>query len=139
MIWPSIKATGSFFHKRAQIIAADLYGAFNGKKWGRFMDMDKVTAFADYKLPQVLRHLGILHYTDALAKKIDQEILIDAGCAEEVEIRANTIQAVELIRRELAQKGKALMSFEIDWLLWNLGQDNKYRKKPYHKTLTIFY
>jgi hypothetical protein len=128
-----------FFHKRAQIIAADLYGAFNGKKWGRFMDMDKVTAFADYKLPQVLRHLGILHYTDALAKKIDQEILIDAGCAEEVEIRANTIQAVELIRRELAQKGKALMSFEIDWLLWNLGQDNKYRKKPYHKTLTIFY
>jgi hypothetical protein len=128
-----------FFYKRAQIIAADLYGAFNGEKWGRFSDMDKITAFADYKLPQVLRHLGILHYTDALAQKIDQEILIDTGFPEEIEIRANTIQAVELIRRELAQKGKALMSFEIDWLLWNLGQDNKYRKKPYHKTLTIFY
>jgi len=127
------------FYKRAQIIAADLYGAFNGKMWGRFTDMDKVTAFADYKLPQVLRHLGILRYTDALAKKINQGILIDARSPEEVEIRANTIQAVELIRRELAQKGKALMSFEIDWLLWNLGQDNKYRKKPFHKTLTIFY
>jgi hypothetical protein len=128
-----------FFYKRAQIIAADLYGAFNGKKWGRFTDMDRLTAFADYKLPQVLRHLGILHYTGALAQKIDHEILIDAGCSEEIEIRSNTIQAVELIRRELVQKGKALMSFEIDWLLWNLGQDNKYNKKPYHKTLTIFY
>jgi hypothetical protein len=128
-----------FFYKRAQIIAADLYGAFNGKNWGRFTDMDKTTAFADYKLPQVLRHLGILRYTDSLAQKIDQGILIDSGGPEEIEIRANTIQAVELLRRECAQKGKALMSFEIDWLLWNLGQDNKYRKKPYHRTLTIFY
>ena len=127
------------FYKRAQIIAADLYGAFNGKKWGRFTDMDKITAFADYKLPQVLRHLGILHYSDTLAQKVDQEILLDAGSPEEVEIRAYTIQAVELIQREYAQKGKAFMSFEIDWLLWNLGQDNKYRKKPYHKTPTIFY
>ena len=47
------------FYKRAQILAADLFGAFNGKKWGRFTDMDQLTAFADYKLPQVLRHLEI--------------------------------------------------------------------------------
>lgn len=128
-----------FFYKRAQIVSADLYGAFNGKKWGRFTDMDKITAFADYKLPQVLRHLGILHYTDALAQKVDQGRLIDVGSPEEVEIRANTIQAVELIRRQCAREGKDFFSFEIDWLLWNLGQEDKFRKKPYHKTVTIFY
>ena len=128
-----------FFYKRAQILTADLYGAFKGKDWGSFTDMDKITAFADYKLPQVLRHLGIMRYTESLTQKVDQKLMLEAGCPEEIEIRANTIQAVELIRQELAQKGKAFRSFEIDWLLWNLGQNDEFRNKPYHKTLTIFY
>ncbi|MBW2035320.1 MAG: queuosine salvage family protein [Deltaproteobacteria bacterium] len=78
-----------FFYKRAQILTADLYGAFNGKKWGSFTDMDKITAFADYKLPQVLRHLGIMRYTESLTQKVDQELMLEAGCPEEIEIRAN--------------------------------------------------
>ena len=128
-----------FFYKRAQIFTADLYGAFNGKKWGYFTDMDKITAFADYKLPQVLRHVGVLRYSSKLKKKVDSGILIDPGCPEEIEIRANTIYAVELIRRELDLNGKSLKAFEIDWFLWNLGQENAYREKPYHKTATVFY
>ncbi|MBW1740599.1 MAG: queuosine salvage family protein [Deltaproteobacteria bacterium] len=128
-----------FFYKRAQIFAADLYGAFNGQNWGRFTDIHKLTAFADYKLPQVLRHLGILHYERALAQKVDQKILLEAGSPEEVEIRANTIRAVELIRQELDRMGKGLRAFEIDWMLWNLGQDAVFKVKPYHRTLTIFY
>jgi len=128
-----------FFYKRAQIFAADLYGAFDGKAWGSFMDMDKLTAFADYKLPQVLRHLGILHYAQSLAQKVDQKILLDPKNPEEVEIRANTIWAVELIRQEMDKMGKDLRAFEIDWILWNLGQDPKFKAKPYHHTVTIFY
>jgi hypothetical protein len=127
------------FYKRAQIFAADLHGAFQGKAWGRFADMDKLTAFADYKLPQVLRHLGILHYSPDLENMIDQQISIEAGSPEEVEIRANTIWAVELIRQELAKMGKRLKAFEIDWILWNMGQDEAFKKKPYHRTMTIFY
>jgi len=50
------------FYKRAQICVADLYGAFGGKSWGAFTDMDQLTIFADYKLPQVLRHYGVLEY-----------------------------------------------------------------------------
>ncbi len=128
-----------FFYKRAQIFAADLYGAFDGKDWGSFEDIDQLTAFADYKLPQVLRHLGILHYAQALAQKVDQKIYLEAGSPEEVEIRANTIWAVELIRQELERMGKGLRAFEIDWILWNLGQHEEYRARPYHRTLTIFY
>ena len=119
------------FYKRAQIFAADLYGAFHGKKWGHFADMDKLTAFADYKLPQVLRHLGILRYAP--------EIFIQAGSPEEVEIRANTIWAVALIRQALEKMGKGLNAFEIDWILWNMGQDEAFKEKPYHRTVTIFY
>ncbi len=128
-----------FFYKRAQIFAADLYGAFDGKEWGNFTDINKLTAFADYKLPQVLRHLGILGYSSSLAQKVDQKILLDPGSPEEVEIRANTIWAVELIRQELDRMGKTLRAFEIDWILWNLGQEPEFKIKPYHRTKTIFY
>ena len=128
-----------FFYKRAQIFAADLHAAFDGKGWGSFKDIDKLTAFADYKLPQVLRHLGIFDYAEALAQKVDEKIHLDEGSPEEIEIRANTIWAVELIQRELEQMGKRLRSIEIDWILWNLGQGMEFRVKPYHRTLTIFY
>ena len=128
-----------FFYKRAQIFAADLYGAFEGKDYGGFTDIDKITAFADYKLPQVLRHLGIFDYAEDLAQMVDQKKYLEAGSPEEVEIRANTIWAVELIKRKLERMGKGLRAFEIDWILWNLGQHTEFKVKPYHRTLTIFY
>jgi hypothetical protein len=128
-----------YFYKRAQILAADLFGAFGGEKWGRFSDMEQITAFPDYKLPQVLRHLGIFRYSHELARRIDSMTLIAAGSPEEVEIRANTVWAVELLRQELGRLGKLLRPFEIDWVLWNLGQDDAFREKPYHRTVTIFY
>lgn len=127
------------FHKRAQILAADLFGSFRGKKWGGFSDMELLTAFPDYKLPQVLRHLGIFQYSEELARQIDSMSLIPAGSPEEIEIRANTVWAVELLRQELSRSGKKRRAYEIDWILWNLGQDDAFREKPYHRTVTIFY
>jgi len=128
-----------YFYKRAQIFTADLYAAFKGKGWGNFTDIDRITAFADYKLPQVLRHLGIVRYDEVLSERVDRESLLDAGSPEEVEIRANTIWAVELIRRELERVGRMLKAIEIDWILWNMGQEAAFRAKPYHRTRSIFY
>ena len=131
--------TRIYFYKRAQIFAADLYASFAGKKWGFFKDMDTLTAFADYKLPQVLRHAGILRYEQALEHTVDHGIFLEAGSSEEIEIRSNTIWAVELIRQELTKMGKRLRSFEIDWILWNLAQEREFKEKAYHKTVTICY
>jgi len=128
-----------YFYKRAQIFAADLYAAFAGKAWGFFKDMDNLTAFADYKLPQVLRYVGILQYSPSLEHTVDNGILLEAGSPEEIEIRANTIWAVELIRQQLTQMGKELRAFEIDWILWNLGQQSQFKAKAYHRTVTIYY
>jgi hypothetical protein len=127
------------FLKRAQIVAADLHGAFQGKSWGAFTDMNRLTAFADYKVPQVLRHLDILIYEPDLAEKVARRILLEAGGREEVEIRANTIIAVEKIREALERRGSRLYAFQIDGYLWNLGQEAAYRIEPYHRTATIFY
>ncbi|MCR4405277.1 MAG: queuosine salvage family protein [Candidatus Acetothermia bacterium] len=127
------------FYKRAQILAADLWLAFAGKSWGRFEDIGQLTAFADYKLPQVLRQLGVLRYSPELAERIDRLEPLEAGSPEEVEIRANTIWAVELLREELARQGRDLMAIELDWLLWGMGQREKFKQRPHHRTVTIFY
>lgn len=127
------------FYKRAQIFAADLYLAFEGQSWGAFADIGELTAFADYKLPQVLRRLGILEYSPGLTARIDRLESIPPGSPEEVEIRANTIWAVELLREELHHLRRELLAIELDWLLWELGQRASFKQKPHHRTVTIFY
>jgi hypothetical protein len=127
------------FYKRAQILVADLHGAFDGGRWGEFRDMETLTAFADYKLPQALREVGILRYNEALSAKVDGRLPIESGSPEEVEIRACTIRAVELIRRQLRRSGKGLKAHEIDWILWNMAQEPVFKKRPYHRTLTVYY
>ena len=128
-----------WFLKRAQILIADLHGAFGGLRLGAFDDLDQLTAFADYKVPQMLRQLGVLDYHPELAQAIRRYDLIPPGDEREVEIRAVTVWAVERLRRELARLNRSLHAFEIDWLLWHASQDIPGDAEPYHRTLTIYY
>jgi hypothetical protein len=128
-----------YFYKRGQILAADLHGALGGRGPGHFHDLDRLTAFADYKLPQVLRDLGVLVYNDDLASRVDRMELLEPGGPEEVEIRANTIVAVERIRDEAAGAGRRFNAAEIDGVLWCMGQGERHRSRPYHRVRTIFY
>jgi len=70
---------------------------------------------------------------------VDAHVLLEAGSPEEVEIRANTIVAVEMLRQKLSRRGWECRAFEIDWILWNLGQEDRFREKPYHRTVTHYY
>jgi hypothetical protein len=131
------------FYKRAQILAADLHGAAGShgprrRWWGELARLHELTAFADYKLPQILRHQGILYYSLPLAEKVDNQVLLPAGSREEVEIRANTVWAVELLRQEIQAQGFGLPSYQIDWLLWSASQESA-QMRPYHRTRTIYY
>ncbi len=130
---------GVRFLKRAQILVVDLAGTFQQEGWGKFHDLHKLTAFADYKIPQVLRALGVLSYVPDLADVVDSCVRIPAGDPREVEIRAAMVWAVEYLRRGMAERRKVYKSYEIDWLLWNLGQKELAGMKPYHRTRTIFY
>lgn len=127
------------FWKRAQIFVADLALAFSGRKWGRFTDIDCLSAFADYKLPQVLRHLGILRYHPDLAARVDAMTRMEPGCDDEVEIRAMTLHAVERIKEVFHRRGRVVNSARVDNWLWQLGQQDRFRSKPYHRCRTIFY
>jgi hypothetical protein len=83
--------------------------------------------------------LGILEYQKDLEEKVDQKVLLASGCPEEVEVRANTVQAVELIRQHLLAHDQHFKASEIDAILWHLGQNDAFRLKPYHRTPTLFY
>jgi len=127
-----------YFLKRAQILGCDIMGFFRNKGLGHFKDPEYLTAFADYKVPQILHCYKILGYSDKLRQKIENRTLIPNGSLMEIEIRSATIWAVEYLRRELAQQGMKLYSFEVDWILWNQAQKEE-MKAPYHLTKTIFY
>jgi hypothetical protein len=128
-----------YFWKRAQLFVADLYGAFDGKSWGAFEDVGVLTAFADYKLPQVLRMCGLIDYHPELAAKIDRREHLVAGSEEEVEIRAATVWAVEALKEAFRRRGTELTSMRVDGWLWQLGQLDHFRKHPYHRCRTIYY
>ena len=126
------------FLKRAQLLVSDLHGAFGGQGWGAFTDLDQLTAFADYKLPQILRHMGALTYLPSLAEKVDNRFLLPALSREEVEIRAGTVWAVELLRQALARNGADLTAYQLDWWLWNESQSWT-GMAPYHLSRTVYY
>jgi hypothetical protein len=127
------------FLKRAQICVADLHAAFRGERWGAFADLDRLTAFADYKLPQLLRRFGVLTYAADLAQLIDAYTLIPAGSEAELAIRAATIWSVELLRRALAERGIQRPASAIDYRLWSESQAPDPAMRPYHRTVTTFY
>jgi hypothetical protein len=127
-------------YKRAQILPADLYGAFGGQGWGAFDDIDQLTAFADYKVPQVLEKLGLLRYDPALDARIRQGLELPHHGEEEVELRAATIWGVELLREAMARHGRAVKAIEVDWMLWEMGLSiQPPADKPYHLTRTTAY
>ncbi len=127
------------FYKRAQIFAGDVVTAFPDAPWGKLVNADTLTAFADYKVPQILRRLGILSYKPQLERTLKRYELIPAGSEEEIAIRAGTIWAVEILRREIAKTIPAISATQIDHRLWNESQIPMPNDIPYHRTITMFY
>lgn len=123
------------FLKRAQILAYDLNWMFDSKALGKLSHLDELTAFADYKIPQMLRRLGVIKYSKDLAEKIDNFVLLKAGSREEIEIRAATIWGVELLRQQIPGSTAG----QIDSALWEISQNPETQEKPYHRTRTIYY
>lgn len=129
------KGNKVFFYKKAQLFISEI----SRRNLVKLKNIDKLTALADYKIPHVLRMLKILEYSTDLAEKIERKIEIPAKSEEEIEIRANTIWAVELMKREIKKKIPDIMSFDIDSHLWLLSQKKSPEDKSYHLTRTIFY
>ncbi|XP_031786919.1 queuosine salvage protein isoform X1 [Nasonia vitripennis] len=141
------------FYKRAQILVGDIWACFEGKGHGEFHDIEYITMFADYRVPQVLVHYGAMRYSEALLAKLSTgtEVALlrtsasyntkrsipgehlQAGCIEETEIRGCSIEAVERVVEQVRKLVRADASLNlkeadcnsilVDHFLWD------YRRK----------
>lgn len=125
------------FNKRATLLVNDLYQLSETIK-NNIKSLDNLTGCADYAVPRILYEYGILNYNETLLQIIASNKLIEHNSNMEIEIRANTLYALELIKETLKENNIYLNSVEIDNIIWNM-RINKVYSLPVHKTLTIYY
>ncbi|KFA63793.1 hypothetical protein S40285_01952 [Stachybotrys chlorohalonatus IBT 40285] len=75
--------------KRAQILVADIWACFDGESYGAFHDIDKITMFADYRIPQILISLGALYCSPTVASAIRNKSILPSGGSWEVQLRVS--------------------------------------------------
>ncbi|GAB7338712.1 hypothetical protein MBLNU457_5430t1 [Dothideomycetes sp. NU457] len=130
--------------KRAQIFVTDLWAAFGGEGYGRFDDIDTITMFADYRVPQMLHALGCLSYSPPLDYAIRNHKMISSGHSWEVQLRGNSIWCVELIRRQILKEHPeaSVNAILIDFFLYDLAKEREAAGEetiPHHRTRSIWY
>lgn len=86
-----------------------------------------------------MRNLGILIYSNDLAEKIDQGILIPKGSQEEIELRASMVWAVQLIYISVKDREQRLLPIGVNDHLWLLRRKKFPKDEIHHKTITTAY
>lgn len=137
------------FYKRAQILIADVWACFEGEGLGHFEDIDSITMFADYRIPQTLVYFDVIQYSEELNNLLQKEHMFYTGDLMEMEIRAASIWAVELLAErmrdmiscEQSMEGIKINAILLDHFLWDYRRmhDAETKHIPYHKIRCIFY
>lgn len=151
------------FLKRAQILVADLWACFEGQSYGDFRDIDKITIFADYRIPQILLSLGVLYCSPTVAAAIKDKQILESGGRWEMQLRgrspfhnlhtvsytnrhptACSIWGVELLRREIKRQHPEthVNAILIDFFLYDTMKEIEKEGKetlPHHRTRSIWY
>lgn len=102
-------------------------------------NVNNLSGCADYGIPRTFRDYGILKYSSELEETIDNEKEVLHDSEMEIEIRANMLYVIELIKEKSKNKDILFNSAHLDNLIWWMGKKNKNRKSIAHHTITIFY
>lgn len=121
------------FRKRAQLCTAMIHGWSNGA--AGLSGIDRLTVFADYRLPQVLRGVGVMSVSEALAARIEAGEHLAVDEPAEVALRAATLHASELIRRALPGADAIV----VDHVLWRTAVEQQDTLPAFHRTRTTAY
>jgi hypothetical protein len=124
-----------YFYKIAQILVFDILLARQLKEKIE-VDYSHLVGAADYKIPQVLRTLGILEYDKELSKLVDNKIEILHDSSYEIEIRASSIVIINMIYEKLNRK---VCPMVINNSIWLQGQNKTSNIKPYHLSRNKYY
>jgi hypothetical protein len=127
------------FYKLPQLGIWFVYSSLRKGSQFPLVDIDKMTAFADYIVPVALRLLGITSYSPELERAIDTYQMIPRDSRQEIEIRAHCIYATALLCEEvnkLRPKDQQIIIPQIDARLWTHYHTTWW---PHHLTRTIMY
>ena len=124
-----------YFYKLAQLLTSDILH-IREQKENIKVDYSHLVGCSDYKIPQVMRGLEILEYSDKLSNIIDNKKEIEVNSEYEVEIRANMLVAIDLIKKKLENK---VCAIDINDYIWSQGRNKTMELKPYHLTRNTNY
>lgn len=124
-----------YFYKLAQLLTSDILHIREIKQHIK-VDYSHLIGCADYKIPQILRGMGILVYDDELSKLVDSQIELPLNSEYEVEIRANMLTVINIINKKLNGK---FNSIDINDYLFMQKKDKSLTVKPYHLTRSTNY
>jgi hypothetical protein len=105
--------------------------------------------FADYRVPQVLYHFGLLTYKDSLLQHLHALKPMRKNCEMETAIRGLSIYACEVITEEIeklcAERGslnRQVNAADVDVFLWLYRREHSKeieKEVPHHMVVTWFY
>lgn len=116
-----------YFYKLAQLLTSDILH-IREKLEKVKVDYSNLIGCADYKIPQVLRALGIVEYNDELSNIIDSKQHIEISSKYEVEIRASQIVVINYINYRLTDTNR----MDINDFFFVYSKKVKDIAKPYH-------
>eukprot|EP00116_Pleurobrachia_bachei_P013623 sb/3473885/ len=135
------------FLKRAQILVSDIWTCLDGKGLGEFHNIDQLTMFADYRVPQALVALNVLTYSDELKAMLKGREPVEPGSEVECEIRGMSIIACDMICEMVQWLGRErgvevqVSAPVVDYCIWLWARKNRdlIEELPFHRTRTIYY
>ncbi|GMS97025.1 hypothetical protein PENTCL1PPCAC_19200 [Pristionchus entomophagus] len=157
----SFRGANVWLLNRAQVLVADVYSVLKGSSTQEFrylvnyIDIDTITMFADYRVPQALCHLGIMHYSPQLRLRLDNGEVMPFADDMEIEIRGCSIYAVnEIFKAVIRMRLNDYMGvnwytahrpiFAIDIHAWLLQYRREHAQAvdaavPFHRCRQIYY
>ena len=126
-----------YFNKRAILLVNDLYNLSPIIK-NNIKNINNLTGCADYSIPRLFVDCGIFHYNKELMKKITSKESIQHNSQMEIEIRANTLYVLELMKEILNKNNKKINCVELDNIIWKMRTNIK-NNTPVHRTKCIYY
>lgn len=129
------------FAKRPQLTI----GMLHGDGLVKFADIENLTVFSDYRLPQLFRSKGameVLSSAGEVAESGKVPLSAVAHSTLEIAIRAATLIVGEHLRKQLSRtRGKPVLGADLDYFLWRktVELDGKGELFPFHRTRTFSY
>lgn len=134
------------FMKRAQLYPMMYHGRATSSQ-GQLQpirDSENFGPIADYEVPKILRYFGILLYSLELADAVDSGFVLKRDSLWEIEIRAQTVNAMSLLLSKVNEKRPfyslpSITMAELDYAIWNMGRSPEFKQLRHHYTYTTAY